>query len=100
MPCWRRFGWVRIYLAEHLKCLQLSSDMYDIYYENPGLIPQFQTDPMEVNKCTPWTLDGNRGDATVEDICDFIVEYINNDVMVCLRLCPMLVHLSSFIPAI
>jgi hypothetical protein len=37
----------------------------------------------------PWTLDEERGDATVNDICDFIVEYINSDVMVCLR--PMLV---------
>jgi len=25
--------------------------------------------------------DEERGDATVEDICDFIVEYINSDVM-------------------
>jgi hypothetical protein len=55
---------------------------------------------MEVGESTPRTLDKDRGDVTVEDICDFIVEYINSDVMVCLRLCPVLVPLSSFLPAI
>jgi hypothetical protein len=54
---------------------------------------------MEVGESTPRTLDKDRGDVTVEDICDFIVEYINSDVMVCLRLCPVLVLLSSFFPA-
>jgi hypothetical protein len=55
---------------------------------------------MKENEGTPWTVDKDRGDATVEDICDFIVEYINSDVMVCLRLRPVLVPLSSFLPAI
>jgi hypothetical protein len=67
------------------KCSQLSSDTYDIYYANPGLIPQIQTGPAEEYPTSPWTLDEKRGDATVEDICDFIVEYINSDVMVRLR---------------
>jgi hypothetical protein len=55
---------------------------------------------MEMGDSTPRTLDEDREDATVDDICDFIVEYINSDVMVCLRLCPVLVLLSSFLPAI
>jgi hypothetical protein len=55
---------------------------------------------MEVGDSTPRTLDKDRGDATVEDICDFIVEYINSDVMVCLCLRPVLVTLSSCLPAI
>jgi hypothetical protein len=55
---------------------------------------------MEAGESTPRTLDKDRGDATVEDICDFIVEYINSDVMVCLRLCPVLVPLSPFLHAI
>jgi hypothetical protein len=84
VPCWGRFGWVLIYTTGRHKCSQLHSDTYDIYYGNQGLIPQLQTDPAEENKSTPWTLDPDRGDATVEDICDFIVEYINSDVMVCL----------------
>jgi hypothetical protein len=54
---------------------------------------------MELGDSTPRTLDKDHGDATVQDICDFIVEYINSDVMVCLRLCPMLVPLNSFLPA-
>jgi hypothetical protein len=29
-----------------------------------------------------WTLEEGREDATVDDICDFIVEYINSDVLV------------------
>lgn len=28
----------------------------------------------------PWALDEDRGNATVEDVCNFIVEYINSDV--------------------
>ena len=75
------------------KCSQLSSDMYDIYYANPDLIPRIQTGPADENINAPWTLHEERGDATVEDICDFIVEYINSDVMVCLL--PVLVPLSS-----
>jgi RNA-dependent RNA polymerase len=49
--------------------------------------------PADENDSTPRTLDENRGDATVEDICDFIVEYINSDVMVCIR--HMLIALGS-----
>jgi hypothetical protein len=47
-----------------------------------------------------WVLDKDRGDATVEDICDFIAEYISVDVIVHLRLCLVLVLLRSFLPAI
>lgn len=88
------------YLVGRLKFSQRSSDTFDVYYENPGLIPQVHWPPMEVGNSTPRTLDKDSEDATVEDICDFIVEYINSDVMVCLRLCPMLVPLTSFLPAI
>jgi hypothetical protein len=55
---------------------------------------------MEAGDSTPRTLDKDRGDATVEDISDFIVEYINSDVMVCLRLGPVFVPSSSFLLAI
>jgi hypothetical protein len=43
---------------------------------------------------TPWTLPEDHPDATVENICDFIVEYINSDVMVRLYLCSVLVPLN------
>jgi hypothetical protein len=67
-------------MAGRLRCSQRSSDTYDVYYDNPGLIPQVDWPPMEVSESTPWTLDKDRGDATVEHICDFIVVYI--DMMV------------------
>lgn len=102
VPCWRRFRWVRICMAGHRKFSQLSSDTYDIYYAGPGpnqdvnqgLIPQVQTAPADEYKSDPWMLDPEHDDATVEDICDFIVEYINSDVMVCFF--PALVPLSSY----
>ena len=75
--------------------LTISSDTYDIYFANPGLIPKIQAAPADENIIAPWMLHEGRGDsdATVEDICDFIVEYINSDVMVCIL--PVLVPLSS-----
>ncbi len=49
-----------------------SSDTYDAHYDNPSLIPQVQTAPMEENESAPyWELDNDRGDTTVEDICEF-----------------------------
>ena len=59
--------------------------MYDIYFANPDLNPEVRADPADENFSIPWMLDEERGDATVEDICDFVVEYINSDVMVCPR---------------
>jgi RNA-dependent RNA polymerase len=68
-------------LASCLAGGDLDGDTYDIYHANQGLIPQVHTAAADENKSDPWTLDENRGDATVEDICDFIVKYINSDVM-------------------
>ena len=65
-----------------LQFSQRSSDTFEVYYENRSWIPQVHWPPMEVgNIGTPRTLDRDRDDAraTVEDICDFIVEYINSD---------------------
>ena len=64
------------------KYSRFSSDTYDIYYANPGLIPSVHTEPADNPPGELWTLEEGREDATVEDICDFIVEYINSDVMV------------------
>jgi hypothetical protein len=88
------------YMAGSLKYSQRSSDTYDVYYDNPGLIPRLHWPPMEASGSTTWELDKDRGDATVEDICDFIVEYINSDVMVCLCLFFVLAPVSSFLSAI
>jgi RNA-dependent RNA polymerase len=58
-----------------------SSDTYDIYYANPKLLPALQADPAKYEAGGIRTLEEGR-EATVDDICDFIVEYINSDVMV------------------
>ncbi|KAF8486749.1 RdRP-domain-containing protein [Russula emetica] len=68
-------------LASCLAGGDLDGDTYDVYYDNPGLIPQLHWPAMEMGDSTPRTLDEDREDATVDDICDFIVEYINSDVM-------------------
>jgi len=65
-----------------LKYSRLPSDTYDIYYKNPGLLPPIPAKPAEYPPGKLWTLEEGRK-ATVNDICDFIVEYIHSDVMVC-----------------
>ena len=40
-------------------------------------------DPAEYPPAKTWTLEEGCGDAMVEYIRDFIVEYIHDDVMVC-----------------
>jgi RNA-dependent RNA polymerase len=59
-----------------------ASDTYDIYYANPDLLTSHPAQPAEYPPGEVWTLNERRGDATVDDICDFIVEFINSDVMV------------------
>ena len=68
--------------------LPSSSDTYDIYYQNPALLPSIQTRPADHPPGEVWTLEEGR-EATIEDVCQFIVEYINSDVMV-RRLLPSL----------
>lgn len=61
--------------------LRSSSDTYDIYYQNPALLPSIQTIPPDYPPGEVWTLEEGRK-ATIEDVCQFIVEYINSDVTV------------------
>jgi hypothetical protein len=63
------------------KRLRYSSDTYDIYYQNPALLPSIQTRPADHPPGEVWTLEEGR-QASIEDVCQFIVEYINSDVMV------------------
>jgi hypothetical protein len=67
--------------AEHCRRLQSSSDTYDVYYQNPALLPSIHTEPAEYPPGEVWTLEEGR-EATIEDVCQFIVEFINSDVMV------------------
>ena len=84
MPCWRRLGRVRrAQQVDRRRAHQFrSSDTYDVYFGNQALIPSRNSPPADYPPAEVWTLDESRGDATVEDICDFIVKYINSDVMV------------------
>ena len=67
-------GWIRSQIA--------TSDTYDIYYSNPNLLPSHNAQPAEYPPGEVWRLNDRRGDATVDDICDFIVDYMNSDVTV------------------
>lgn len=68
-------------LASCLAGGDLDGDTYDIYYANPDLLTSRPAQPAEYPPGEVWTLNERRGDATVDDICDFIVEFINSDVM-------------------
>ncbi|KAI9446025.1 RdRP-domain-containing protein [Lactarius indigo] len=61
--------------------IAFSRDTYDIYIGNPALLPTVQTDPAPMLEPNVLTLEEGKPDATVDDICKFIVEYINSDVM-------------------
>ena len=62
-----------------VKLNPVRSDLYSIIKYSP-LLPTEHAEPGSYEPVGTRTLDR---DATVEDICDFIVEYINSDVLVC-----------------
>ena len=47
-----------------------------------GSSPHHPGDPAPLSESNVWRLNDDEPDATVDDICKFIVEYINSDVMV------------------
>jgi hypothetical protein len=85
-------------MTGYYKCSPASSDIYDVYYMNQGLLSLVQTGSAEYPPGEVWTLDEDRRDATVEDICDFIVQYINSDVMVCASSVLVIWCSHAFIP--
>ena len=54
-------------------------DLYAVIREST-LLPTFHEEPADYTPVSPKTLEDR--DATIEDICDFVVEYINSDVLV------------------
>ena len=58
------------------------SDEYQIITEST-LLPTSHEDAADYRGVGTRELD-RPGDSTVEDICDFVVEYINSDVLVCI----------------
>ncbi len=60
------------------------SDQYDVIVDNE-LLPPTKHKPADYPPGVTFTLldeDGEPRECEVEDICDFIVEYINSDVLV------------------
>ena len=55
------------------------SDMYEVIQYGDLLVPEHQ-DPASYAPVAPFKLDRP---STIDDVCDFIVEYINSDVVVC-----------------
>lgn len=57
------------------------SDLFAVI-KNDSLLPSEVAEPASYESAGTYTLEEDR-DCTVEDICDFVVEYINSDVLVC-----------------
>ena len=54
------------------------SDEYAVI-KDPTLLPTVHAEPAEYVGVKPKTLER---ESTIEDVCDFVVEYINSDVLV------------------
>ena len=54
-------------------------DMFSVICYDP-LLPTTFEDAASYESCGTYEIDR---ESTVEDICDFVVEYINSDVLVC-----------------
>ncbi|KAF8267893.1 RdRP-domain-containing protein [Lactarius quietus] len=68
-------------LASCLAGGDLDGDTYDIYFANPALLPTIQAEPARFSDPNVFTLNEGEPDATVDDICKFIVEFIQSDIM-------------------
>ncbi|KAH7883307.1 RNA dependent RNA polymerase-domain-containing protein [Phlebopus sp. FC_14] len=64
-------------LANSLAGGDLDGDLYDVVQYPPLLVPEHH-DPAAYPAQTPFKLDR---ESTIDDLCDFIVEYINSDVV-------------------
>jgi RNA-dependent RNA polymerase len=81
LPGRRRLGRVRLKTTAFLILTAISnSDLYDIIFHGP-LLPTEHIDPALYPDGNTRENPGGRP-STVEDICDFIVEYIHSDVLV------------------
>lgn len=57
----------------------LCSDEY-LVIKDESLLPKRHADPAEYEGVDPKKLDR---DSTIDDICDFFVEYMQSDIVVC-----------------
>lgn len=66
--------------TEHEMIITFLSDLYSVI-KYGSLLPADHMDPADYPPVGTRALE-HGGDSTVDDICDFIVEYINSDVLV------------------
>ena len=59
------------------------SDTYNIYFGNSALLPTIRAAPADYPPSEVWVLDEGRGDVTIDDVRDFVVEFMISDSVVC-----------------
>ncbi|KAG6336315.1 hypothetical protein ID866_2764 [Astraeus odoratus] len=72
-----RYLWCRQSLPNSLGGGDLDGDIYEVIQHGPLLVPEHH-DPASYPTAKPFKLDR---ESTIVDVCDFIVEYINSDVV-------------------
>ena len=55
------------------------SDTYNIYFGNSALLPTIRAAPADYPPSGVWALDEGRGDVTIDDVRDFVVEFMISD---------------------
>ena len=81
MSRWGRPGWVG-FLVMRTKRYSYSgsfSDTYNIYFGNSALLPTIRAAPANYPPSEVWTVDEGRGDVTIDDVRDFVVEFMISD---------------------
>jgi hypothetical protein len=78
--------------------LRSLSDVYNIYFGNPALLPTIRAAPASYPPSKVRTLDEGRDDATIDNIRDFVVEFMFSDVLIrcALSESPRRTHLFIF----
>ena len=59
------------------------SDTYNIYLRNSALLPTIQAAPANYPPSEVWALDERRGDVMIDDVHDFVIEFMISDLAVC-----------------
>jgi hypothetical protein len=70
-------GKEKCYLCPDLRFI-IYSDLYEIIQHPPLILPDHY-DPASYPSGDPFTIERR---STIDDVCDFVVEYINSDVVV------------------
>ena len=55
------------------------SDIYNIYFGHAALLPTIRAAPANYPPSEVWVLDEGRDDVTIDDVRDFVVEFMISD---------------------